>query len=62
MATLGRRTGAIEALVGQLREAAEATNLPQDEGKGDEALIKSTSSNPSCASDSPPKKGQVVFI
>jgi len=36
LATLGRRTGAIETLVGQLREAAEATNLPQDEGKGGE--------------------------
>ena len=43
LASLGRRTGAIETLVGQLREAAEATNLPhdrtnqphQEEGKGD---------------------------
>merc|ERR550532_3622243 len=44
LASLGRRTGAIETLVGQLREAAEATNLPhdrtnlthQEEGKGGE--------------------------
>jgi len=36
LATLGRRTGAIETLVGQLREAAEATNLHQDEAKGGE--------------------------
>ena len=36
LASLGRRTGAIETLVGQLREAAEATNLPhQEEGKGE---------------------------
>ena len=36
LASLGRRTVAIETLVGQLREAAEATNLPhQEEGKGD---------------------------
>ena len=36
LASLGRRTGAIETLVGQLREAAEATNLPHlEEGKGD---------------------------
>ena len=43
LASLGRRTGAIETLVGQLREAAEAANLPhdrtnqphQEEGKGD---------------------------
>ena len=38
LATLGRRTGAIETLVGQLREAAEATNLPQDEGKGNDFI------------------------
>ena len=34
LATLGRRTAAIETLVSQLREAAEATNVQQDAGKG----------------------------
>ena len=37
LATLGRRTAAIETLVSQLREAAEAsetTNRQQDAGKG----------------------------
>ena len=34
LATLGRRTAAIETLVSQLREAAETTNVQQDAGKG----------------------------
>jgi len=36
LATLGRRTAAIETLVSQLREAAETTNVQQDAGKGGE--------------------------
>ena len=34
LATLGRRTAAIETLVSQLREAAETINVQQDAGKG----------------------------
>ena len=39
LATLGRRTSAMETLVTQLREAAETSVVPQEEEKGEEISV-----------------------
>ena len=46
LATLGRRTSAMETLVTQLREAAETSVVPQEEEKGEKVPIIMRIENP----------------